>query len=181
MRGLFVGNSNPYLSGTSIICQHGANSQFFRVFSTFGPMHQNVVTSGGGGVCVCFLKSVREGHFRNVWVGGGGVGGRSFEHRAVQGTTHRKWQCSRDHSLFRIRVIVIPGPLHKSWDSIGARIPLLVTAWEHISSIFPKQPAFLDWHPPCVQGHGPQAVSCEVHILLFAQLDLAPCNGLAVP
>ena len=25
----------------------------------------------GGGVCVYFLKSVRKGHFRNVWVGGG--------------------------------------------------------------------------------------------------------------
>ena len=25
-----------------------------------------------GGVCVYFLKSVRKGRFRNVWVGGGG-------------------------------------------------------------------------------------------------------------
>ena len=25
-----------------------------------------------GGVCVCFSKSMRKGHFRNVWVGGGG-------------------------------------------------------------------------------------------------------------
>ena len=41
---------------------------FFRVFSTFGLMHQNVVTLGG--VCACFSKSVRKRHFRNVWVGG---------------------------------------------------------------------------------------------------------------
>ena len=59
----------PYLSGTFSLCQHGANSHFSRLFSTFSPMHQNVVTLGG--VCVCFSKSVRKGHFRNVWVGGG--------------------------------------------------------------------------------------------------------------
>ena len=57
-----------YLSGTFSSCQHGANSHFFRLYSTFGQMHQNVVTLGG--VCVCFSKSVRKGHFRNVWVGG---------------------------------------------------------------------------------------------------------------
>ena len=33
-----------YLSGTFIPCQHGAFSHFFRLFSTFGLMHQNVVT-----------------------------------------------------------------------------------------------------------------------------------------
>ena len=32
-----------YLSGTSGLCQHGANSQFFGGFSGFGPMHQNFV------------------------------------------------------------------------------------------------------------------------------------------
>ena len=26
---------------------------------------------GGGGVCVCFVKSVRKRRFGNVWVGGG--------------------------------------------------------------------------------------------------------------
>ena len=58
-----------YLSGTSVLCQHGAFSHFFRLFSTFGVMHQNVVTLGG--VCVCFSKSVGKRRFRNVWVGGG--------------------------------------------------------------------------------------------------------------
>ena len=43
---------------------------FFRLFSTFGVMHQNVVTLGG--VCVCFSKSVGKRRFRNVCVGGGG-------------------------------------------------------------------------------------------------------------
>ena len=41
-------NAVAYLSGTFISCQHGANSHFFRFFSTFGLMHQNVVTYGGG-------------------------------------------------------------------------------------------------------------------------------------
>ena len=45
--------SGVYLSGTFISCQHGANSHFFRFSSTFGLMHQNVVTLGGG-VCVAF-------------------------------------------------------------------------------------------------------------------------------
>ena len=36
-----------YLSGTSRRCQRGANSHFGKVFSTFGLMHQNVVTLGG--------------------------------------------------------------------------------------------------------------------------------------
>ena len=58
-----------YLSGTSGLCQHGAFSHFFRLFSTFGVLHQNVVTLGG--VCVCFSKSVGKRRFRNVWVGGG--------------------------------------------------------------------------------------------------------------
>ena len=58
-----------YLSGTSVLCQHGAFSHFFRLFSTFGVLHQNVVTLGG--VCVCFSKSVGKRRFRNVWVGGG--------------------------------------------------------------------------------------------------------------
>ena len=31
-----------FLSGTFGLCQHGANSHFFRFFSTFGLMHQNV-------------------------------------------------------------------------------------------------------------------------------------------
>ena len=32
-----------YLSGSSVICQRGANSHFFRGFSIFRPMHQNFV------------------------------------------------------------------------------------------------------------------------------------------
>ena len=47
----------------------------FRIFykfcfdvHTFFPMSSH----RGGGVCVYFFKSVRKGHFRNVWIGGGG-------------------------------------------------------------------------------------------------------------
>ena len=36
----------------------------------------------GGGMCI-LLKSVRKGHFRNVWVGGG-VGGHIFEQTELQ-------------------------------------------------------------------------------------------------
>ena len=37
-----------YLSGTFSSCQRGAFSHFFRLFSTFGLMHQNIVPLGGG-------------------------------------------------------------------------------------------------------------------------------------
>ena len=47
------------LSGTFITCQHGANSHFFRFFSIFGPMHQNVVPLGGGGG-MCMLSEICE-------------------------------------------------------------------------------------------------------------------------
>ena len=57
-------------------------------------------------------------------------------------------------------------------DPIGAHIPLLVN-WNIFFQFFPiLQPACLDWHPPCVERHGPQTVSCQVHVALFGQLDL---------
>ena len=37
------GGGVQYLSGTSGLCQHGAISQFFGGFSSFGPMHENFV------------------------------------------------------------------------------------------------------------------------------------------
>ena len=94
-------------------------------------------------------------------------------------TGHRQW--SRDHSLFRIRFVVIVAPFCKGRDSIGAHIPVLVTGNIFLQFFPILQPAWLHWYPPCVQGHGPQAVSCEVHISLFGELDLAPWNGLTVP
>ena len=87
-------------------------------------------------------------------------------------TGHRQW--SRDHSLFRIRFVVIVAPFCKGRDSIGAHIPVLVTGNIFLQFFPILQPAWLHWYPPCVQGHGPQAVSCEVHISLFGELDLAP-------
>ena len=85
-------------------------------------------------------------------------------------TGHKQW--SRDHSLFRIRFVVIVAPFHKGRDSIGAHIPVLVTGNIFLQFFPIPQPAWLYWYPPCVQGHGPKAVSCEVHILLFGELDL---------
>ena len=43
---------------------------------------------GGGGVCVYFLKSVRKGRFRNVWVGGGG---HIFEQTELQIGRCTRW------------------------------------------------------------------------------------------
>ena len=53
----------------------GANMEQIRTFSGFSQFFvQGTKISfhgGGGGVCVYFLKSVRKGRFRNVWVKGG--------------------------------------------------------------------------------------------------------------
>ena len=97
-------------------------------------MHQNVVTLGG--VCVSFLKSVRKGRFRNVWVGGG-VGGHSFAHRAVNGRTHRAQAMPQGSLIIPNPFIVIVAPFHKGQDSIGAHIPLLVTG-NILFSMFPN-------------------------------------------
>ena len=44
MTHVYGHNKLVYLLGTSGSYQHGANSQFFGDISSFGPMHQNVVT-----------------------------------------------------------------------------------------------------------------------------------------
>ena len=50
-------------------------------------------------------------------------------------------------------------PFHHGRDPIGAHIALLVN-WNIFLQFFPiLQPACLNWHPPCVERHGPQAVS----------------------
>ena len=36
-------------------------------------------------------------------------------------------------------------------------------------------------HPPCVQRHSPQTISCEVNIPLLSNPNFAPWNGLNVP
>ena len=73
-------------------------------------------------------------------------------------------QCSRDHRLFSIRIVVIVAPFHTGRDPIGAQIPLLVN-WSIFFQFFPiLQAACLDWHPPRVQRHGPQTISCQVKI-----------------
>ena len=43
----------------------------FAIFQGFLHCWSNAPNLGGGGY-VCFLKSVRKGRFRNVWVWGGG-------------------------------------------------------------------------------------------------------------
>ena len=143
--------------------------QFFWIF---GPMHQNIVPlRGGGGVCVHFLKSVRKGRFRNVWVRGE-IGGHIFEHRAGNGTVYTKHALqSLDHSLFGFRIVVLVAPLHKGWDSIRADMFVNRNIFLQFSPIL--QPACLHRHPACIERHGPQAVSCEVNIVLFGQPDLA--------
>ena len=60
-----------YLSGTFRTCQLCGFWHFSAISTTFASMCKHVVTWGGGGVRVYFLKSVRKRRFRNVWVGGG--------------------------------------------------------------------------------------------------------------
>ena len=60
-----------YLLGTFIRCQHRANSHFFRVFSTFGLMDQNVVP-GGGGYVYAFQNLEKRLFQKCMGLGGGG-------------------------------------------------------------------------------------------------------------
>ena len=75
-----------YLSGTFVLCQHGANSHFFRFFSTFGLMHQNVVPLGGG---MCILFEICEKRPFQKCMGWGGIGDYIFECR---GRTFRRFR-----------------------------------------------------------------------------------------
>ena len=61
-----------YLSGTSRRCQHGANSHFSGVFSTFGLMYQNVVTSGLP-MCMLFEICAKRPFQKCMGWGGGYV------------------------------------------------------------------------------------------------------------
>ena len=64
-------NTLTYLSGTFSLCQHGANSHFSRLFSTFSPMHQKVVTFGGR-MCMLFEICEKRPFQKCMGLGGGG-------------------------------------------------------------------------------------------------------------
>ena len=116
----------------------------------------------GRDTCVLF-EVCEKRSFQKCMGWGMGVGGHSFEHRAVNETPHMTRQCSRDHSFFRIRVVVMSLlPLStRAGTPLGHTSPcLLLGTYFLLLQFFPiLQPACLHWHPPCVQGHGPQAVS----------------------
>ena len=122
---------------------------FFQVFLNFWS-NAPKCRSLGGGVCVCFSKSVRKGRFRNVWVGGG-VGGHSFAHRAVNGTTHRAQAMHQRSLIIPNPICCCPFPqgpgLH--W---GTHPP--TSDWEHTSSIFPNPAACVpSLAPTLCSGH----------------------------
>ena len=66
------------------MCQLGGFGIFPGAFELFVRCAKILFPRGGGGVCVYFLESVRNGSFRNVWVRGGPkpyfyrIGGRSW-------------------------------------------------------------------------------------------------------
>ena len=100
------------LSGTFRTCQLSGFWHFSAISTTFASMCKHVVTrGGGGGLCVYFFKSARKGHFRNVWVGGGG-GGHIFQRSTTHWTVHTNMalhcssiftlnHCHRQHSFFQ--------------------------------------------------------------------------------
>ena len=95
-------------------------------------------------------------------------------------TGHR--QCSRDHSLFRIRFVVIVAPFCKGRDSHWGTHPRACD-WEHISSVFRNPAACVASLVPtlCSGGMAHRLSVVRSHISLFGELDLASWNGLTVP
>ena len=62
-----------YFSRGHLLC---ANTEQIRNFSRVSYVLVQCTKNSfhrGGGVCVCFVKSVRKGLFRNAWASGGGV------------------------------------------------------------------------------------------------------------
>ena len=99
-----------------------------------------------------------------------GLGGGRWSHFGAQSC---KSDDAQDEAMLEGPLIILnPNPPHccplppcqgPHW---GTQPPACELG--HISSIFPiLQPVCLDWHPPCVERHGPQAVSREVQNLVF--------------
>ena len=69
LRGTYHGT---HISRGHSECDNAVGFGTFRGFSELLVQCAKISLSLWGGVCVYFLKSVRKGRFRNVWVGGGG-------------------------------------------------------------------------------------------------------------
>ena len=145
-------------------------------------MCKHVVTRGGGGGGMCILFEIcKKTPFQKCmdW----GRGGLPFFSVAQHiGRCTQTWHCTVHPFLFRITVIVtVSVPFFRQgWDPIRADTPLFVDRDIFLQFLLILQPPCFHWHPTFVKGHGPQAISCEVHVLLFDQPHPAPGNGLTV-
>ena len=113
----------PYLSGTFITCQHGANSHLFRVFSFFCPMHQNFVRRVGG---MCLLFEICEKRAFRKCMGW----------RVV---TFLSTRSARKHALNISHLLIPNRRLHRLFQAglgphLGRRHH--ASCWEHIFSAF---------------------------------------------
>ena len=77
--------------------------------------------------------------------------------------------------LFRVVVVVC-----KDRDPIWADITMFIHGDIFFQILPVLQPTAFHWHLACVQRHSPQSISCEVHIPLIGQPDLASRHGLLV-
>ena len=107
-------------------------------------------------------------------------------------TGHRQW--SRDHSLFRIRFVVIVAPFCKGRDSIGAHIPVLVTGNIFLQFFPILQPCVLpdqgNEHPELKRSSlllHPRSACCTVRgtcsgrILRWPTVNAWPAHGEVWP
>ena len=76
----------------------------------------------GGGVCVYFLKSVRKGRFRNVWVWRGGGGAHISQYRATHWAGHTDMHYTSPSGLFRIIIVIHVAFFRQGWDPVGTNI-----------------------------------------------------------
>ena len=150
-----------YLSGTFRTCQLRGLWHFSAFSTSFASMCKHVITWGGGGGGMCILFEICKKTPFQKCMGWGGV--TFFSVAQHIGRCTQTWHCTVHPFLFRITVIVSIPFFRQGWDPIRADIPLFVDRDIFLQFLPILQPTCLHWHPTFVNGHGPQAIGCEVH------------------
>ena len=132
-------------------------------------------------MCI-FFEICEKRPFRKVWVGGS-RGGRA--HFSAKGYTldgaHEQCTAPLNHVYSESSSPSALPFSGRAGTPLGQTSPCLSTGIHFFN--FPQScnlRAFTGTHPPFIKRHSPQAIGCEVHIVLFDRLHNVPGNGLTV-